>query len=104
MAHLTGEPTPGGQVLMSQEMRDRNPLLPQLQCLEAQGELGKSSLISLDCRGLLVTLGSAELSKVSRGMAAAVGTGEGVSYPMNYSKEVTEQALRLLSISQGMRV
>lgn len=80
MAHLTGEPTPGGQVLKSQGVRDRDPPPPQLQCLEAQGELGRSSLISLDCRGLLVTLGSAKLLSLQR-KGCSSGYREGCLMP-----------------------
>lgn len=66
-------PTPGGQVLQSQAMRDKYSPTPYPVQVP-----GKICLISVDCKGLVVTLGSTELFKVSGVMEAAAGTG-GVS-------------------------
>ena len=49
-------PTPGGQVLQSQGMKDKDSPTPHPVQVP-----GKTCLISVDCRGLVVTLGSTEL-------------------------------------------
>ena len=49
-------PTPGGQVLQSQGMKDKDSPTPHPVQVP-----GKTCLISVDCRGLVVTLGSTVL-------------------------------------------